>query len=296
MHIYRAVTGHIMQGPYSPIKRVQTLLYAKEQNALDVIAMVEIVMRAPRFPMRYSLFRGMALPEVPVIGETAVYQEIPFSTTFISNYALGWVLAKKSTSCCLLEVQCHRGTGGLFLSKLPWMDPWTSANSAIFQRIAPSNTKNRFHIKVNAQNEFLMQPYKLVIVGKRKKNFKHMFEEQKEKLDTHYEYDASQRSMTSLFVNNDDLLNREIDVYKVRLEPISLYYIQISNNVSQLLFEPNFLLPSSSDKFIDVLGNKYKYIFFSPEEISKETFDKLQHLGLIVKLIEKGRYVGPKTY
>lgn len=291
--IYRAVTGNIMQGPYSPIKRIGPgLLYAAQSNARDVFTMVEVVMRAPRFPMRYTLFRGMALPETPVPGETEVFQEIPFSTTFISNYATGWILAKKGSSCCLLEVVCHAGTGGLFLSKLPWMDPWTSMNASIFQRIAPDNAKARFHIKVNSQNEFLMQPYRLKVIEVRKKNFKNMMAEQLEKLDTHYEYDASQRGLDSLFKSNEHLLDKEIDVYRVQLEPISLYAISIENRSSLQPWQ-----------FGAKEMTKYHTLFYSPEELEKDpVLNKKLHdiikndKYIVTKLIEKGRYVGPRTF
>lgn len=303
--IYRAVNGHIMQGPYSPIRRMPGgLLYAKDANAADVKAMIEVTMRAPRFPMRYTLYRGMALPEVPKPNHTKVYQELPFSTTFISNYALGWMLAKKRSACCLLEVLCHAGTGGLYLSKLPWLDPWTSMNSAIFQRIAKSNAVERFHIKVNSQNEFLMQPYRLKVVGQRKKNFKHMMQEQIEKLDTHYEYDAQQRGLVTLQQNNADLLEQEIDVYQVVLEPISVYYINVPASKSHA-FEPKLFYAAT--KNVDPLfvkDNNFMTIFFSPEEMEDVEPDAYKEFMEVVnknkvhvhKLIEKGKYVGPKTF
>lgn len=305
--IYRAVNGHIMQGPYSPIRRFPGgLLYAREDAMNDVIAMVEVTMRAPRFPMRYTLYRGMALPEVPKPNHTNIYQELPFSTTFISNYALGWMMAKKRSACCLLEVLCHAGTGGLYLSKLPWMDPWTSMNSAIFQRIAPSNASNRFHIKVNSQNEFLMQPYRLKVVGQRKKNFKHMMQEQVEKLDTHYEFDAVQRGLLSLQENNADLLEQEIDVYQVALEPISLYCVQLPLTNRKLLRPKNLYGSKYEDEFKDQkLYMEYlSCIFFSPEELEatepeayQNLMDAIRITGAIVqKLIVKGKYVGPKTF
>lgn len=292
--IYRAVTGNIMQGPFSPIKRIGPgLLYAEQANARDVFTMVEVVMRAPRFPMRYTLFRGMALPTKPVPGDTEVFQEIPFSTTFISNYATGWILAKKGSSCCLLEVVCHAGTGGLFLSKLPWLDPWTSINASVFQRIAPDNAKARFHIKVNSQNEFLMQPYRLKVIEVRKKNFKNMLTEQLEKLDTHYEYDASQRGLDSLFKEHEHLLDTEIDVYRVQLEPISLYAIDIHNRAS---LQPELFVGQKVDR-------RYSTLFYSPEELEndpklyarlKEIVDNEKYS--YTRIIEKGRYVGPKTF
>lgn len=303
--IYRAVNGQIMQGPYSPIKRMPGgLLYAKAPNAKDVITMVEVTMRAPRFPMSYSLYRGMTLPSVPIPNETVIYQELPFSTTFISNYAIGWILAKKQTPCCLLEVLCHPGTGGLYLSKLPWLDPWTSMNSAIFQRIGPSNATSRFHIKVNSQNEFLMQPYRLKVVGKRKQNFKHMFHDQLEKIDTHYEYDAANRGLVSLQTYNSNILDQEIDVYQVKLDLISLYSITIPEFVYGLFDAPYLYNGRAGIETVNIKTNGYTTLFFSPEELQDTEPDVYTTLMNLIyshnipvkKHIEKGKYVGEHTF
>jgi predicted flap endonuclease-1-like 5' DNA nuclease len=301
--IYRALNGQIMQGPYSPIKRVDGLLYARADNGEDLLTMLEVVARAPRLPIRYSLYRGMYVNPPPTVGTSAIYQEIPFSTTFLSMYALGWVLAKKNTNCCLFELQCHKGTSGLFLSKLPWMDPWTSANSAIFHRIAPDNVRNKFHIKVNSQNEFLMFPYKLVVVGSRTKNFKSLLDEQIEKVDSHYEFDASQRKLTSLFENNEDLLNKDITIYTLELQPISLYMVElksISPNYKHN-FQPSRLMSNASQRQLNDI-HEYTHMFFSPEEMAPGVVQSIEselrasNGPAIVKLVEKGKYVGPKTF
>ncbi len=300
--IYRALNGTIMQGPYSSIKRVNGLLYAKVDNMVDLLGMLEVVARAPTLPIRYSLYRGMAVEPPPEIGKTSIYQEIPFSTTFLSMYALGWVMAKKNSNCCLFELHCHHGTKGLFLSKLPWMDPWTSANSAIFNRIAPENARAKFHIKANAQNEFLMFPYKLNVVGKRSRNFKTLLDEQLEKIDSHYEFDASQRNLTSLFENNADLLDKTVDIYTIELNPISLYMVDLSSADVQTrkLFEPSKLLTDGAQPAI---YDKHEYVslFYSPEEIGKDVAKRIKALAInsrlqVVPIIKKGRYVGPKTF
>lgn len=300
--IYRALNGHIMQGPFSPIKRVDGLLYAKIDGTDDLKTMIEVVARSPPLPIRYKLYRGMHIDPPPIINKTTIYQEIPFSTTFLSMYALGWVLAKKNTNCCLFELQCHTGTKGLFLSKLPWMDPWTSANAGIFNRIAPDNVRGKFHIKVNAQNEFLMFPYRLKVVGKRSRNFKTMLDEQLEKIDSHYEFDASQRGLTSLFENNADLLNKVVDVYTLELQPISLYMVDLTTVPSniQKLFEPSLMLKNPMKSLI-YGSHPYYSLFYSPEELSSDVVQNIESTAQnnnvsIVKLIEKGRYVGPKTY
>lgn len=297
--IYRALNGSIMQGPYSDIKRVNGLLYAKRDNAEDVKTMVEVVARAPTLPIRYNMYRGMTV-EPPTIGSSTFYQGLPFSTTFLSMYALGWILGKKKSACCVFELRCHNGTKGLFLSKLPWMDPWTSANANIFNRIAPGNMHNKFHMKVNAQNEFLMFPYKLKVVSKRTRTFKQLFDEQLEKIDTHVEFDAAQRPgvVTSLFENNADLMEKTMDIYTMELEPISLYHVDMTQ--TQLDFEPQQLFADPSLPVIEK-DKGYKSLFFSPEEIPETVIDRImkavkKNKLKMTKLIEKGRYVGPKTF
>lgn len=299
--IYKALNGQIMQGPFSDgIKRISTLLYAKDIHADILLNIVEIVARAPPLPIRYSLYRGMHMSNPPVINETEIFQEIPFSTTFISNYALGWILAKKAVAlrqelpCCLFELSCHQGTKGLYLSKLPWMDPWTTHNAPIFDRIAPNNIIDKFHIKVNSQNELLMFPYRLKVVGKRTKSFKELLDKQLETLDTHYEFDAAQRNLGSLFTYHSDLLEKEVDVYILELQPISLYKIKIHpDHITE--FESQKLVPGASQNVSS------PFIFYSPEEIDLKLQDRLNELeakGFCeqTKIIEKGRYVGSKTF
>lgn len=300
--IYKALNGKIMQGPYSEsLKRVNTLLYAKKADANILRSIVEVVARAPTLPIRYSLYRGMHMTETPTINETEIFQEIPFSTTFISNYALGWILAKKGVAlgqampCCLFELRCHQGTKGLYLSKLPWMDPWTSHNASIFDRIAPNNLTQKFHIKVNSQNELLMFPYRLKVVGKKTRTFKAMLDKQLETLDTHYEYDAKQRNLGSLFTYHEDLLSKEVNVYILELQPISLYEVKVMPEHKEH-FASQTLQPTTQISITEP-----EYIYYSPEEIDQSlqnSLDALEKKGYcqVTKIIEKGRYVGSKTF
>lgn len=292
----KALEGRIMQGPFSPIRRVGTLLYTDNVSASVVNNMLKVIAKAPRFPLRYNLYRGFAMDSVPESG-TAVYQEIPFSTTFISGYALGWILGKKAAPCCLLEIKCHRGTAGLFLSKLPWEHPWTKTNQDMY-----SFTKTPlFHRKPNAQNEFLMFPYRLRIVKKRKRVLRHMFDEHLEKLDTHYEFDALQRPgvVQSLFNKAPNVLDQPIEVYETELEPISLIHVTMKNIAN---FRPDtmFGIPGVDTKTLDYVS-KCQHIFLSPEETDPVTVRKIKDLckaghGTMTKLIDKGKYlVTPKA-
>jgi hypothetical protein len=188
----------------------------------------------------------------------------------------------------------------LYLSKLPWANPWTEDNASIFDRIAPDNLNAKFHIKVNAQNELLMFPYRLKVVSERVKNFKHVLEEQLKTLDTHYEFDAKQRGLGSLFKNHTDLLDKSIKIYTVELQPISLYQIQIVNPASVRQFEPKVLYRSKNTyDFYAVTADTS--IFYSPEETSPEVIARLDALvsagdAKMTKIIENGRYVGARTF
>ena len=289
-----SVSGVIMQGPYSPIKRIGTLLYANAKSTRATLDMLEVVSRAPRFPMRQSMFRGMTIIPSPKEGDV-ITQVLPFSTTFLSSYAVGWIYAKRNVSCCIFQLRCHTGTGGLFVSKLPWHQPWTPHNRSVYKSIFGSVNGRTYHEKVNAQNEFIMAPYRLRVKHIRKKQLGDLLDKQRELYDTHYQLDATNRNMGIL---NEDVLKQEIDVYEVDLEPITVYAVKLAPNAIQY-FNPSLFYQNAQLSWSDLQHTDT--IFFSPEETHPTILQRIESAcaaghGVKTVIIDKGRYVGEKTF
>ena len=296
-----SMSGVIMQGPFSPIKRIGTLLFANEKSSKTVLNMIEVLSRAPRLPLRQSMWRGMTIIPSPSVDQV-ITQVLPFSTSFLSSFAIGWIHAKRNATCCVFQVRCHTGTVGLFASKVPWLEPWSEKNRSIYNHVFNDEVGPIYHPKVNAQNEYIMAPYRLRIRNIRKKNLRTLLESQKELYETHYQYDAIKRGMKQL---ESDFTDQDIDVYEVDLEPVSVYAVQLNAAAGDEvwahfsvhnLYSQTGYIPSQKDNY-----RSTHTIFFSPEETDPSVVKQIQKgcdagYGTLTKIIEKGRFVGQHTF